>query len=238
MRDRAAILAAARNYPYEIPASSYVYSKKGLLDFDPALRETRTPVLAIGSNQSPARLAQKFGHDASHVIPVQRAELEDFDVVYSAHISRYGAVPAMLQHAPGARVTIAVTWLDDAQLEIMNESELSAANYSFALLENLVLRLDDGDEVERVHAYVSSRGHLSAGGGPPIGLAAIPCRGRRCRSMSTAEALEVVRERTAPETGADDFVIRLVSDDSFRHEVIRRLGEDAVPFDYPHRLVG
>jgi hypothetical protein len=119
LRQRSEILAAARDYPYEIPRRSFVYSKRGLLDFDPGLCDRRTPVLAIGSNQSPARLAQKFGHDAAHVIPVQRATLRNFDVVYSAHISRYGAVPAMLQTSQGASVTVAVTWLDDAQLGIM-----------------------------------------------------------------------------------------------------------------------
>lgn len=235
MSERAKILSAARDYPYEIPRRSFVYSKRGLLDFDPALRDRRTPVLAIGSNQSPARLAQKFGHDAAHVIPVQRAKLEDFDVVYSAHISRYGAVPAMLQTSAGASVTIAVTWLDDAQLEIMGQSEVSAENYAFALLENLTLQLDGGETLHQAHAYVSSRGHLSDGGA--IGMAAIHCEGRNYRAMTTAQALELVRKRTAPQTPADEFVVRLVSDDDYRAEVTRLIGADAVPFAYPCTIV-
>ena len=78
-------LHRARNYPYDFPAHSFTYRDGALGDFEPALTDNRTPVLAIGSNQSPQRLAQKFGHDASHVIPVQRAQLADFDVVFSAH---------------------------------------------------------------------------------------------------------------------------------------------------------
>ena len=121
-------LSRARGYPYSIPERSFVYRDRGIGDFDPALLAGRTPVLAIGSNQSPQRLVQKFGHDASHVIPVQRARLADFDVVYSAHIASYGAVPAMLQTCAGAAVHVAVTWLDDTQLEIMHASEITAAN--------------------------------------------------------------------------------------------------------------
>lgn len=236
MSDRAKILSAARDYPYDIPEQSFVYCKHGVREFDGSLRHRRTPVLAIGSNQSPARLAQKFGHDASHVIPVQRAKLRGFDVVYSAHISRYGAVPAMLQTSDGASVTISVTWLDETQLEIMSQSEISAANYAFALLEGLTLQLDDGETLTRAHAYVSSRGHLSNGGA--IGLSAIPCEGRRYPAMSTAQALELVRQRVAPEVSADEFVVRLVSDDDYRAEVTQRIGADAVPFAYPCRIVG
>ncbi|HEX9583553.1 MAG TPA: hypothetical protein VGB36_03515 [Gammaproteobacteria bacterium] len=235
LRQRSEILAAARDYPYEIPRRSFVYSKHRLLDFDPGLCDRRTPVLAIGSNQSPARLAQKFGHDAAHVIPVQRATLRNFDVVYSAHISRYGAVPAMLQTSQGASVTVAVTWLDDAQLGIMGQSEVAAANYAFALLENLSLQLDDGSTLSTAHAYVSSRGHLCHGG--PVGLAAIHCEGRNFPAMTTAQALELVRKRTAPQIPADEFVLRLVSDDDYRAWVTRLIGADAVPFAYPCRIL-
>ena len=235
MREKAKILSAARDYPYDIPRRSFVYSKHEVRKFDAALRDRRTPVLAIGSNQSPARLAQKFGHDASHVIPVQRARLKNFDVVYSAHISRYGAVPAMLQTSGGASVTISVTWLDEVQLEIMGHSEISAANYSFALLENLSLELDDGETLSQAHAYVSSRGHLSNGGA--IGLSAIPCEGRRYPAMSTAQALELVRQRVAPNASADEFIVRLVSDDDYRAQVSRTIGADAVPFAYPCRIL-
>ncbi|HEY5701039.1 MAG TPA: hypothetical protein VIT83_03015 [Gammaproteobacteria bacterium] len=236
MRKTTEILSAARDYPYDMPGCSFVYSSNGLLEFDHTLCEQRTPVLAIGSNQSPSRLAQKFGHDAAHVIPVQRANLRDFDVVYSAHISRYGAIPAMLQVSPAACVAIAVTWLDEAQLEIMNASELHAANYSFALLENLSLSLDDGRILNRAYAYVSSRGHIFHDGA--VGLSVVPCEGRRYRSMTTAQMLEVVRKRTASALSPDDFVLRLVSDDEYRRQVTGCIGADAVPFAYPYGLLG
>lgn len=229
-------LARARGYPYAIPQQSYVYRDSGPGAFDPDLTRARTPVLAIGSNQSPERLAQKFGHDASHVIPVQRARLEDFDVVYSAHVASYGAIPAMLQVSPGARVAVAVTWLDDTQLEIMHETEIAAANYGFAALEDVRVHLDTGEVEERAFAYVSSRGHL-AHDGAPVALAAIACEGRRYPALSTAEMLERVRARVAPDLDADAFVHRLVDDAGYRAEVTRRIAEDAVAFAHPLRML-
>jgi len=232
----ARLLDRARAYPYAIPRHSYVYRDAGPAPFDAALTRQRTPVLAIGSNQSPDRLAQKFGHDASHVIPVQRARLDDFDVVYSAHVASYGAIPAMLQVSPGTRVTVAVTWLDDAQLEIMHASEIAAANYGFAALEDVRVHLDGGGVEERAFAYVSSRGHL-AHGGAPVALAAIACERRCYPAMTTAEVLERVRERVAPDLDADTFVHRLVDDPEYRAEVTQRIAEDAGPFGHPLRLL-
>ena len=206
-------------------------------EFDRSLCRGRTPVLAIGSNQSPHRLAQKFGDDASHVIPVQRARLKDFDVVYSAHISTYGAVPAMLQVSEGSDVDLAVTWLNDAQLEIMNHSEVRAANYAFALIDKLELSFEGGGTSSSAYAYVSSRGHLRHDG-DAVALSAIGCSARRYPQMSTAQALEAVRARVAPEQDADAFVLKLIADEAYRRAVIMLLAADAVPFAHPFELAG
>ena len=235
--DRALQLARARGYPYAIPRSSFTYTDEGVAGFDSDLCAGRTPVLAIGSNQSPSRLAQKFGGDAAHVIPVQRALLEDFDVVYSAHIASYGAVPAMLQVSAGSKVEVAVTWLNDEQLGIMHESETSAANYGLAMLTGVTLTLHGGGQAERVHVYVSSRGHLSEADGGAIALSAIRCSGRSYASMTTSEALELVRQKVAPDMDADGFVLRLVNDDDYRLGVSGQLGADAVPFRHPFETV-
>jgi hypothetical protein len=229
-------LQRARNYPYAIPQRSFVYRDGAPTAFDARLLRGRTPVLAIGSNQSPERLAQKFGHDASHVIPVQRARLADFDVVFCAHIASYGAVPAMLQTSPGAEVSVAVTWLDDVQLAIMHASEMSAANYLFAELLTLRLTLDDGSTAGSAFAYVTTRGHLSHEGAP-VALSAIDCAGRRYDARTTGEALELVRERVAPDAHADAFVHRLVTEPHYRRQVTERLAEDAGAFEHPLRRV-
>ncbi len=236
MTDKLSTLTRARDYPYAIPQRSFVYRDSGVSEFDPSLCSGRTPVLAVGSNQSPDRLAQKFGDDASHVIPVQRARLKNFDVVYSAHVSTYGAVPAMLQVSEGSNVELAVTWLNDAQLEIMNHSEVRAANYSFAFVERLELKFEGSGTVSSAFAYLSSRGHLRHDG-DAVALSAIGCSGRRYPAMSTAQALEVVRARVAPELDADAFVLKLVADEAYRREVTTLLAADAVPFEHSFELM-
>ena len=59
--DERAIVARARDYPYPFPAESFIYSDDGPKPFAVEATAGRIPVLAIGSNQSPIRLGQKFG---------------------------------------------------------------------------------------------------------------------------------------------------------------------------------
>lgn len=237
--DIGAVLDRARGYPYPFPRESFVWSDGEELPFDPGLREGRTPVLAFGSNQSPVQLARKFGHQTGHSIPVERAVLHGFDVVYSAHIAAYGAVPAMLQAAPGAAVDLAITWLDDVQLSMMHETELKAANYFYAELRDVRLDVISGPTMERAFAYVGTRGHLRAEGGDghPVPLAAVACKGRLWPAADTDGALEIVRTRHAPDMTPDDFVLTVVKDADFGKKLIDRLGLEAGPIDYPYRKI-
>lgn len=228
-------LERARGYPYEIPEGSYIWRGGDVAGFDPVLRKDRTPVLAIGSNQSPQQLTRKFGSEGE--IPVQRARLRDFDIYYSAHITGYGSVPAMLQQAPGAEVTLSVNWLDERQLDIMHGTELYAAKYRYEVIEDINLILDCGTEMDFARLYVGVNGHLMHGG-DPLALAAIRADGRRPRALTTAEALEIVRERFAPEYDSDAFVLKLVDDKDFRVDCTRAISADSVPFGHPSRPVG
>ncbi|MCG8547044.1 MAG: hypothetical protein MJE12_22840 [Alphaproteobacteria bacterium] len=238
MSDSTAKLDRARGYPYELPGRSYVWRGDGrdprVVDqFDPALTEGRTPVLAVGSNQSPLQLARKYGADSDHIIPVQQTTVVDFDVVYAAQITSYGAVPAMLQHAPGVDVTLYATWLDDAQLEIMHATE---GNYHFAAIDDVTLRLDGGTVHRTIHLYVAKFGHL-VHDDSAVSLAAVPARGRRSEARTTADMLRVVQARLGEAGDHDAFVLRLVDDLGFRRECIERLSENSVPFGHPYRVV-
>jgi len=233
--DRAAVLARARNYPYVFPRRSFSYLDGRTGAFDPEMTKGRSPVLAFGSNQSPERLTQKFGHEADHLIPVERARLRGFDVVYSAHITSYGAVPAMLQVSEGSSVELAITWLDDRQLEIMHRSEISAANYFYAALDDVALETDGATLHRTAYAYVGTRGHLEHDEGGAIALAAVGCEGRRYKSMTTDQALEVVRRRHAADHAPDAFVLKMVRDQESRRSLTDTLAPTATPFGYPVR---
>jgi hypothetical protein len=239
MSDRIAKLARARDYPYMLPDRSYVWrggsgNPLQFEAFDPALTAGRTPVLAVGSNQSPVQLARKYGAGGSHVIPVERARLKDFDIVYAAHVSSYGAVPAMLQCAPGVEVSLFVTWLDDAQLAIMHATE---GNYHFAEIENISLRLDSGGERRSVCLYVARLGHF-VHEGRSVSLKAMRATGRVNGARDTAEMLRLLQQRLAQDGEHDDFCIRLADDAEFRRACIDQLAEDAVAFGHPFRIIG
>lgn len=238
MMDRIAKLARARDYPYHLPDRSYIWHGRCVdplqVDaFDPGFTAGRTPVLAVGSNQSPVQLARKFGIGSDHRIPVERATLQDFDIVYAAHISRYGAVPSMLQCAPGVEVTLFVTWLDDAQLEIMHATE---GNYHFAEIADVRLRLEHGEERRSVCLYVARLGHF-VHEGAPVSLKAMPARGRVNAARDTAEMLRLVQQRLAHDGDHDDFVLRLADDAEFRSGCIDRLSEDSIAFGHPFRII-
>lgn len=231
------LLHRARNYPYAAPEHSYLYTEDGIRAFEPEAREGRTPVLAIGSNRAPERLKQKFGHAAHHVIPVQRARLHHFDVVYSAHITNYGAAPAMLQASPNTAVEIWVTWLDDEQLAIMHETERGAANYHYAELPGVKLQMEDGRVERSAYAYVSTRGHYLHQG-KPLALADVPATGRRFGQARTGDALEHIRARVgATDLDPDAFVVKLVEDAAYRTQITEQIAEDAIPLQHPFRII-
>jgi hypothetical protein len=232
MPEDKAKLDRARGYPYAIPEDSYVWRGGEVAAFDPSMRKDRAPVLAIGSNQSPRQLTRKFGDQGE--IPVQRARLRDFDIYFSAHITGYGSVPAMLQHAPGAEVTLSVNWLDDRQLDIMHGTELYAAKYHYAVIEDIGLALDCGTDLDFVHLYVGVNGHLMHDG-EAVALSAMPAKDRRPKALTTAEVLEIVRKRFSPGDGADEFVLKLVGDPDFRAACTETISTDAVPFGHPVR---
>jgi len=237
MNDMDEKLARARCYPYCRPAASYIWREGAELPqaqpLHPVHTGGRTPVLAVGSNRSPRQLARKYGGNGRHTIPVQRAMLRDFDVVYAAHISAYGAVPAMLQAAPGVSVNLFVTWLDDRQLEIMHATE---GGYDFAAIEGVDLALEGGGTLDTVYLYVGSIGHLSHAGAP-VSLRSVEAEGRTSAVRDTTEMLRLVHERVGDPMPHDEFVLRLAGDREFRRRCIDRIAGDAVPFAYPFRVI-
>ena len=228
MADRTAKLERARGYPYPYPGHSYIWRAGEVFNFDQAETEGRTAVLAVGSNRAPIRLDQKFLGNTVASVPVQHARLKEFDIVYAAHLTHYGSVPAMLQRAPGTTVELAVTWLDDTQLEIMHATE---GGYHYAAINSVDLTYDDGTRADSVHLYVGREGHL-VHREQPVALIEIDGQDRPYAARNTAEVLEIVHQRVKPEMPHDDFILRVIDDIDFRRDCSILLAEDSVPFDY------
>jgi len=228
-------LRRAKDYPYFVPAGSFVLTGDGTMELPTGAPlpdvSGRHAVLACGSNQSPERLRQKFPRPDGAGIPVFRARLTDFDVVYSAHIATYGSIPATLHYSPGATVTLSITWLTEAELDHMHETETASGNYDFGVLDGLRLELDGGKVLNRVSVYISTRGCLVIDGAP-VALASVSAFGRKLRSLSQGEALSVVRDRLTPERALDDFLLEAITDNAIRQSHTDTLASDSHSFAY------
>jgi hypothetical protein len=158
-------LERALSYPYAAPAHSYLF--RGGEAVPAAIgasdRAGRIPVLACGSNRAPAQLKRKFAGMAGAVIAAERVFLADFDSVYAAHISGYGAIAATLQHSPGTRVELFITWLPEALMGRMHATEGRGAFYDYVRLDGLALESEGGDRFGHAYAYAFRGGCLLAG---------------------------------------------------------------------------
>ena len=190
--ETAAILERALAYPYAAPERSYLYRDGQAIELpkDGPDLAGRTPLLSYGANSAPAALARKLAALPHLEMPVLRAELEDFDVVYSAHVSPYGAVPATLIESPGTIAPVFVIYPTGEQRALLTASE---PNYDLV-------------ELGEMEAYRSKHGCLSLDGSP-VALAAVRSEGRTLPELDEPAILERVRAQLAPEQNLEDFIL-------------------------------
>ena len=226
------LLALAKSYPYAAPETSYLFADGAAGPIERADFAGRVPVLAHGSNRSPEQLRRKFGRAAE--IPVSFGWLADYDVVFSAHITQYGAVASTLQHRPGTRVRLAINWLDEAQLVRMHETE-GPSNYAFGRLVGIELTLEHGPEMAdgAAFVYLGRNGCLDLDEGP-VGLAAVTAEGRGHQAHHQEEALALVNARHRPGTSLDEMILEVVRDPARRHALTAEMKARAVPVTAPH----
>jgi len=207
--ERSDVLERAMGYPYPAPSHPFVQLGHGTLDPDEVDVDwqRRVPVLAYGSNAAPEALAHKLALSDDPVL-VLPAWLHDFDVVYSAHISPYGAVPGTLQHSPGTAARVHVAYMTADQIVLVSATE---PNYEPRVLEEVDCRFDGGGGEVSLSAYISRHGCLLVDGSE-VGLAAVPARGRKFGELSEPQVLEHVRALTCQEESMEAFVLGNVTD--------------------------
>jgi hypothetical protein len=231
-------LRIAQCYPFRIPGHSFTFVDGAMRPFDreAAAREGRVPVIACGSNRSPEQLARKYGTAPGTVIPVERAWLRDFDVVYVAHITSYGSVAATVQHVPGMSVEVSVTWLDPEQLARMHATESLGHHYHYARLDRLELARESGGGLEHAFAYVTILGAL-AHEGEAAGLAEVAAEQRPHAGLTQAEVQDAIFARLGAGQSRREFILENVRDRETRRARERALAADALPFAWPHLTV-
>jgi hypothetical protein len=187
---REAILARALTYPYATPQGSYLYRDGTAVelpkDFD---LSGRTVLLSYGANAAPEALALKLASLPGVPLPVVRSQLPDFDVVYSAHVSPYGAVPATLLESPGTVAPVFVIHPTEEQRALLTASE---PNYMLA-------------EIGGTSAFRSKHGCIAIDG-LPVALAAVRASGRTLPELDEPAVLELVRAQVAPELDLEEFI--------------------------------
>lgn len=189
--DAAAILERALAYPYAAPDRSFLYRDGKAVELPtggPDL-DGRTPLLSYGANAAPEALARKLASLPGVELPVLRAELPGFDVVYSAHVSPYGAVPATLIESPGTTAPVLVLHPIPEQHALLTASE---PNYDLV-------------EVDGIAAYRSKHGCLHLDGSP-VALAAVRSAGRTLPALDEPAILEHVRAHLEPQLSLEQFV--------------------------------
>jgi hypothetical protein len=236
-----ALLRLAKGYPYAAPAGSYLYrdgssaALGGALD--PGLFAGRVPVIAHGSNRAPEQLHRKFGHlrGEASVIPVTRAWLSDHDVVFSAHMTRYGAISATLHEAPGTQVQVYVTWLTEAQLPRMHETEIGAGNYGYGRMGGVKLAIEGGPEIAEAFVYLSVHGCLAdpENAGAPLALAAVPAEARVHRAVDQEAALGVLHRAHHADIALDAMILANIRNLEQRRRLVEALQASAVPWSVP-----
>lgn len=209
MSERSDVLERALSYPYVAPWEPFVQLRHETLAADEIEidRAERTAMLAYGSNAAPEVLARKLALSDQPVLVVP-AWLDDFDVVYSAHISPYGAVPASLQRSPGTRVRVHLVYMTSAQVGLVSATE---PNYESARIGGAACHLDDGETVVGPAAYLSRHGCL-LNDGTELALAAVEATNRSLPALAEGELLERLRALFCPDESLETFVLANVTD--------------------------
>ncbi len=201
MRER---LRRATAYPYAIPERSFVQIGRQILDLPATGPDLsgRRPLLAYGSNAAPEALARKLAAEPPTPLPLIRAELGDFDVVYSAHLSPYGSVPATLRRSPGTTAPVFIAHPTEGQRRLLAATE---PNYEAHRLRGISCRPELGEPPAELDAFLSRHGCLLLDGSE-VALEAIASLGRSLPALSEPEVLERVRATLAPQLSLPRFV--------------------------------
>jgi hypothetical protein len=204
------LVRRALAYPYDPPAGSFVQVGERTLPVPPEEIDVagRRALLAYGANASPEALTRKLAPQSPAPIPVLRVALRGWDVVYSAHVTRYGAVPAAVVASPGTVASVHLVFPDDEQLAAIAATE--GANYRLEQLVDFTVELEAGGEGPReIDAFIGVHGPLLLDGSP-VALAAIPASGRTFPELTTPEMIDRVRAAIHPDLTLREFVLHHV----------------------------
>ncbi|MCB1475858.1 MAG: hypothetical protein H6883_13995 [Rhodobiaceae bacterium] len=182
--------------------------------------ERRHLLLASGSNASPSQLIRKFhGRQETQPIILLQTPVRDLVAVHSAHITAYGAVAGTLMAWAGAVSRLTVLAVTTGQLQRINETESLGKNYDLAVLPAGTIAQMPGCGIL---IYRSRRG-VFAPFGAPLRLEAFAASGSLPPAVSQRQALDEAASAANYRDGREAFVMKLVSDSTFREAATRAM---------------
>jgi hypothetical protein len=208
MGSESELVRRALTYPYPAPPESFLLVGGETLPIDAVELDLaeRVALLAYGSNAAPEVLRRKLD-TGSEPLAAVRGSLGGFDVVYSAHVSAYGAVPATLWRSEGAELPVFVLFLTQAQAQAVAATE---PNYELERLEGARCALGELSDPTGLSAYISRHGPLLRGGAP-LAVAEIDTRGRTLPALGQRAAIEAVRRTVRPAWPLERFIVESAS---------------------------
>ncbi|WP_120497768.1 hypothetical protein [Kiloniella sp. EL199] len=240
--DQSDRLRLAKGYPFVAPETSYLFIDGRSESFYKVAESNislsdRKAVIAHGSNRAPEQLARKFvGHPSGQdPIPLTAIWLHDHDVVYSAHVARYGSVAAELVYCPGTSVQVFLTWLTADQLHRMHDTELPGGNYSYGHIDcrwESLEGLDLPTDPNSLAVYRSSFGALNFQG-EPLALKALPTKNRRYRSFDQEEVLRVVHKGHGKDDDLDAAILKSIEISQYRKKVVEAVRKQSLDVFHP-----
>ncbi len=113
-------------------------------------------------------------------------------------------------------IKVAVTWLNDAQLAVMDHSERAGRNYGREPVGRA--RLGESGYETVVEAYLTSHGPLRVGD-DIASHADIDAQGRRGTALGHKEVLRRIHRKWESQAVFEDFVLRLAEDAAYREHI-------------------
>ncbi|MEU6114677.1 hypothetical protein ABZ840_09125 [Streptomyces sp. NPDC047117] len=179
----------------------------------------RHPVLAVGSNASPAQVAYKLARSEVPVaVPMVPVRVGGIGVGSSAHVGTPGYVAAAPFADPQSEVTLVAGWLDAAQLAVVDATE---ARYHRILLpgDRFPMTLPSGERLGGAYLYVSRYGVLAGPDGRPRPSGAQPALLAALLAGSAAlRRLLGPDPRTWVKRASSDAAVRAAARQVFRAE--------------------
>lgn len=219
----------ALGYPWERPVESFFMQDGSVQLLGPGDDLTqldlgddeRFPLIAFGSNGAPGVLSAKLAvlDEDSRDVLVLTGELAGFDVVASAHVALYGALPATIVPSPETYSRAGLLMVTAEQFTALTRTEF---NYAVARIDGAAFSSDlEWTAPGAVFAYVSRNGAFTIDG-DHVGLKAVPARNRNCHDLEQEHVLDAAAELIiGPGASAIDVVSEVIADYAWSIEVAR-----------------